>query len=653
MAITGKRSTKKLPEKESTANFVMPKFVGEASELNSKKTSAAGYRVPMRNSKLNLDAYQNLRNARAPFMESKFGMGTAFDARESIELCVKAYWAFPLLRNVIEVMSELSNSRVFLKGGNKKTNDFISAWFDRIGFWKLKEQFFREYFRSGNVFIYRFDGGFTPDGLKKMTQVYGSSNDNFQIPLKYTILNPEFMTVGGNVIFQTPTYFKILSKFELNKITNPQTQEEKDFANSLAPEVLKGIKERREPLFKLDQDKLSVIFYKSQPYEPMGIPMAFGVLDDIETKLELKRIDLAVAKTTDRAMLLITAGEKAHEWNKSGLNQNTLIALQDLFNTNSATRTLVADYTVKGEWLLPEINKVLGQEKYKQIDEDIRVGLNAILFDSNEKFANTSLKVQIFIERLKEARQAFLTQFLIPEIKSLCRKIGSKIYPEPVFEEIDLRDQLQYSKFVMSLAQVGLLTPSEVFESLDTGKLPLPDESVEHQKEFKLQREEGLYMPLVGTSPFSTDATNGDSKSPSANSVGRPVGSKAPQTTKKITPIGETTASASTRESYSLTKIRDISLAMSALNNEIESKLRKTLKTKKLSTQNIALAKFVTESISANEELSKWNEYIDEYVTSVKEVREDIASEINLIAAKHGVDTYLATTLYLSKNENA
>ena len=39
--------------------------------------------------------------------------------------------------------------------------------------------------------------------------------------------------------------------------------------------------------------------------------------------------------------------------------------------------------------------------------------LNNLLISSDEKFANASVKIEVFVERLRQARQAFLNDFLI------------------------------------------------------------------------------------------------------------------------------------------------------------------------------------------------------------------------------------------------
>ena len=59
----------------------------------------------------------------------------------------------------------------------------------------------------------------------------------------------------------------------------------------------------------------------------------------------------------------------------------------------------------------------------QQVNEDIKEGLQNILIGS-EKFSNTTVKAQVFFERLKESRAAFLNYFLQPEIETIFRNLG-------------------------------------------------------------------------------------------------------------------------------------------------------------------------------------------------------------------------------------
>lgn len=577
------------------------------------------------------------------------------DATEAIRLAVRAYWAFPLLRNIIEVMSELANSRLFLKGSNQRTRDFIEQWFEKVNIWGIREQFFREWFRSANFFCYRLDGEFTESDIADMRKAFGAVSK--KIPLRYIVLNPEQIKVR-DFAFGAQTYYKSLSKLEKDKLTNPSTPQEKEAAKQLKPLISK------DGQLKLDPAKLSALMYKTQDYEPMGVPMAFGVLKDIEAKLEFKRIDLSIARTTDRALLLMTVGETPNEYNsKNNININTFNALQAAFANEGIARTLITDYTVKGEWLIPDINKILGEEKYRQLDKDINVGLNAIIFDSGEKFANTSIKVQIFVERLKEARNAFLHKFLGPEVRRVCKAIGSKSVPKIYFEELSLKDELQYAKLAVSMAQLGFLTPDELFESLDSGKYPLIEDSINSQREFAALREEGLYMPIVGGSStlqkeqiaiqekqVENDIKVGNAQiaaSPAPAAKGRPTGTKSPKTATAPSPVGKKSGALA----FSLSKFRDLTPAVSLIHNKVEKTLQRKFGIATLNEGQQRVAKSLVASIISNEKPEDWKTAVKAYASMPKDINPAASAEIEELMMQFDLDEYTAAMCRLAKTD--
>ncbi len=611
-----------------------------------------------------LQSFPNIENFVSPFQTSA---GDNFiDAAEAIRLSVKAYWAYPLLRNVVEVMGELANSNLFLKGGNESTRSFVEAWWKKVNLWQLKEQFFREWFRSANCFVYRYDSKFQKQDMNNLKKVYGALNGD-TIPAKYILLNPATIVAASNLDFSSKTYYKELTGFELARLKNPKTEEDKEFIKQLAPSSLKDIKNGTTKKLELDPARLNVLLYKAQPYEPMGVPMAYGVLKDIEAKLELKRIDLSIARTTDRALLLLTVGETPNEYHRgNNLNPATLQALQAAFANEAVARTLIADYTVKGEWLIPDINKILGAQKYEQLDKDISQGLNAILFDSGEKFANTSIKVQIFIERLKEARSAFLNNFLQPEIIKVCKTINAKSYPVAQFEDLSLRDELQYAKLAVSMAQLGMLTFDELYEVLETGKLPLKEDSITHQREYKTLREEGLYLPLIGgateiqKSQLKIQDKQVDNqleiqtqqvavkKQAALQPKGRPAGSKSPRATTTPSPVSKSNAAL---EGFSLAKMREVFAAASSLQNNVEKALKKSLKLKELNEESVSLAKTLSEVVMANEKIVDWDSKFKNYLAGAATVDEAVDRELDDLQIQFDVDSYTASMLRHCKTE--
>ena len=163
--------------------------------------------------------------------------------------------------------------------------------------------------------------------------------------------------------------------------------------------------------------------------------------------MELKKVDQAISRTIENVILLITMGTDP---DKGGINPSNMQAMQSLFQNESVGRVLVADYTTKAEFVLPDIGKVIGPEKYQIVNEDIRQGLQNVIV-GDEKYKNTQVKAEIFLERLKEARQAFLHNFLQPQIKLVCQEMGFKVYPTARFEEIDIKDEVQLQRGCYSI----------------------------------------------------------------------------------------------------------------------------------------------------------------------------------------------------------
>mgnify|MGYP006935470366 CR=1 FL=1 len=573
--------------------------------------------------------------------------GSYISARDVIDLPIKAYWAFGLLRQVVETMCELASSKIYLKGSSKKTKAFVETWLEKINITKFSQEFFREYYRSANCFIYEYTAKIKPEDIKELDTFYSGVGDG--IPLKYILLPPVNLCAKASLFSANPSYLVSLDRFQAEALKNPQTQEDKAIFDSLSDAEKKNLKEGG--YLSLDPKKLTKILYKAQSYEFFGVPLAFPVLEQINAHLELQKIDMAVARTTDRLLLMITMGREATEYDKTTVNPAAMDAVRQMFASGAISRTLVATYDVKGEWLVPDINKILGQQKYENLEKQISVGLNAIFFSENEKFANSSIKVQIFIQKLQEARESFIKNFLQKEVNKICKIINSKSAPEVHFEDISLKDELEWAKLSAQLYSIGVLTAEEALENIQSGKFPTPEESLESQAEFKSQKESGLYTPVVGNSvqqqaeqmkinqELGIQTLQQDAKL--AEVSGRPTGTKSPQSTKKVSPIGAS-------EGYSFESLKEISWAVSDLQDSIEKALQKKFKVKSLDDSQLSMSKQLTESIIGNEPIDSWNKKIKEYIKEPKQLKEETANEIDELCLTYGISSYAASMLRLS-----
>jgi len=628
--------TKKTKKQEDDIKPMMTSFAASpytTSDQSTRTRRNVGGQIERTN------RFENIDNGLVPYKYTKGANNrSSLDVRDAVILCQKAYYNFAVFRNVIDLMTEFSCTNLYFTGGSKKSRDFLKALFKKIDMQSFLDKFFREYYRSGNCFIHRFDTKIQPEDLKRITQTYGGGKlsslaEEGKLPSRYIILNPADIQMGGNISFFSGLYYKILTDYELERIKNPKTEEDQQVFDSLDEETKKALKGRNLGIIslKLDTDKVTPVFYKKQDYEPFSVPLGFPVLEDINWKSEMKKMDMALTRTTSQAILLITMGSELKDGSLN-INQRSIETMQKLFENQSIGKVLVSDYTTQAKFVIPDIASILDPKKYSVVNEDIQMGLNNILV-GDDKFANTSIKIQVFIERLKQGRDAFINQFLSEEIKRICKSLGFKNYPKAHFQEIELKDKTTWNRVVAQLIQYGVLTAEEGIEAIGTGRLPEPEESLDSQKRFRELKDQGFYSPLLG---------GGGGGEP----VGRPEGESAPQTTKKVSPVGENTSGS---QKFSVEKIKESLALAEKLETEIQEKLKLKYENKRVTNKIRTLSSELCKIVMANESSDKWLEKVGEYINNPADTNAEAIQEIQNIAMEHQVDEYLASLLYASK----
>jgi hypothetical protein len=646
-----KKTAKSMSAKASAPSDDTAPFMAYESSANINTTRTSTRRN--KSSVINrTDKYINISDGLVPFKYSyEYGNSGArsLDVRDAVILCQKAYYNFSQFRNVIDLMTEFSLGNIYFRGASKKSRSFFEALFNKLNIWDFQDQFFREYYRSGNVFIYRFDATLSDQEISKITQTFGSGlssalSSTNKIPSSYMLVNPADIRMTGTLAFNNPVYYKMVTNYELERLKTRKTQEDKDVYDSLPENIKKQIDTTRSAAVRipLDVDRIAAVFYKKQDYEPFAVPMGYPVLADISFKDELKKMDMAIGRCMQQAILLVTMGTDPE---KGGINQRNLQAMQDLFNNESVGRVLIADYTTKAEFVVPKIAELMDPKKYEIFDRDINNGLNNILV-GGEKFSNQESKVKVFVSRLEQGRQAFLNNFLIPEIKRISKNLGFKNYPVPYFDEISLQDSVLKDRIYSRLLELGILTPEETITALDTGRLPDKESSLENQREYMKLRNEGLYTPLVGGSPLSQTikVEKNDKKKPNnlPKDSGRPEGTSGiPQESRKISPVGQGESSAH----FSMDKVKDNMILAQKLESSVASELRKMHKVKRLNSAQKEIAIEISETIIANEEPKIWQKSIKKYCAKPIDHNSDKVQLVREIAAKHQIDFYLASIL--------
>jgi hypothetical protein len=305
---------------------------------------------------------------------------------------------------------------------------------------------------------------------------------------------------------------------------------------------------------------------------------------------------------------------------------------------------LVSDYTTKAEFLIPDMNRVLGYEKYRIVNEDIKEGLQNIIVGS-EKYSNTAVKAEIFLERLKESRQAFLNDFLQPEIKQLCKNMGFKNYPTARFKEVDTKDSTQTQRVATRLMELGLITPEQGMDVINKGVFPEAEQIGKSQDKFVEERKKGYYNPIVGGVPMLEDEP-ADTKSQRATETakkvpgvpGRPNGTKD---------IPQEVA----RANISTENITEVIKASENLENFSRKAARKHFKIKRLNKSQNAMISDLCKKVVIAKKIEDWESVAEACIKDNKNILKlDLPKEIEEAGELHKLTDYTAAIVYHSEN---
>tara|TARA_R100000008_G_scaffold86744_1_gene81290 strand:- start:4605 stop:6653 length:2049 start_codon:yes stop_codon:yes gene_type:complete len=601
--------------------------------------------------------YSNIRAGMLPYQYSIDGV----NVRDAIELCQKAYANIAVVRNAVDTMADFANSKLYLEGGSAKSRDFINAWFKKIKIWNLKDQFFREFYRSGNIFLYTLQSKIKADDFSKVRNL-GINMMSNKIPVRYILLNPYDVVAQRATSFDKfGLYAKVLSEYEVERLRDPKTEEDRELYDALPENIKKRIKSDSWAVdgikVRLDPEKLRYSFYKKQDYEPFAIPFAFPVLDDVNFKMEMKKIDQSICRTIENVVLLITMGTTP---DNGGINPRNIRAMQALFQNQSVGRILVSDYTTKAEFVIPDINKVIGPAKYDVVNQDIKEGLQNIIL-SQEKFASTEVKAQMFLQRLKEARDTFLNEFLQDEIRQLCKNFGFRDIPTAKFETIDLKDQAQMQRVITRMMELGILPPEQGMQVIDTGVFPDSQTLEKAQEKFVDDRQKGFYNPLVGGNPMPMDFDQEEE----IEEIRHPEGAKLLEQRRRYEerknnrgkspgrpgrPVGSKTL-AETR--YSVHAIKQTVDSTNDLYNALLSEAKKVFKKKRLNKNQKSILEKVCESVVIAKDPKDWLPTAKSCIENSAKLSDlQPLKEIVDISAEHELDDYAAAILHHSRKNS-
>lgn len=351
---------------------------------------------------------------------------------------------------------------------------FFDTWTDEIGFQKVVENIFFDFFRVGMVRTFKMVGKFEPR-LKPSSLVprasYSSKDylhrkahyrefaaakkvwSKSYVPLRYTVLNPTLILIQGSLMFDnTEVYLKPEAFADVKKMlehTSEGTKEQRKILDELPKEMIQQIKTNKP--VRLPPELVGKCDYRKQDYERYPMPRIVRAFDALDYKHELQKADYSTLDGITNYILKITIGSDEHPVT----DQAQLETVARLFDTTSKSFDIVWNHTLKVEKItFPEISDILGQDKFKQVNDDLSMsfGLPRALIDgeggSNSKAVEIGSKA--FTEEINYARRCVM-EWIYNEYEEVALALGFDRYPTVRFDDMALKDEIMMMSIVQGM----------------------------------------------------------------------------------------------------------------------------------------------------------------------------------------------------------
>jgi hypothetical protein len=424
-----------------------------------------------------------------------------------------AYESNGLIRNVIDLMTDFVCEDIQVVHTAKRHDRFFKAWSKKVNLYDRVNEFSRRMFIDYNVFVKRNVGHLSEEAQQHWREIFASHEMEMEdmyldreIPVKYTFLDITKYTWENGVL-----HFRDMN-----------------IKNTIKP----------GPVVRNIQD-IWIAHNKKDDWADWSIPFLNTVLGDLVYKSRLKQMDLGAMDGIINLIRLWKLGDHEKDiWPGDPVFDKLAGILQA--NTGGGTMDILWNSAIKMEPFYPPVDKILGPDKFTQVDKDILIGLGIpeILLGAgaSKGLGNNFIQLKAVIERLKYVRKT-IEAWLENELRIICKNLHIHEKPIIVFGQMNLDDDALNKRLILNLVDRGLVSAKTVNEMFGFN---LDIELPQMETEEKLYKKAGIekISPFAKPEPEPAPAPRRNENVTQPKEVGRPVGArdKEKRKPKRITP---------------------------------------------------------------------------------------------------------------------
>lgn len=322
------------------------------------------------------------------------------------------------------------------------------------------------------------------------------------LPTAMWIRDPSTIKIRSTMVMDSPSFYVVLPEelifFILNKGMYPDGNRDDKLYSELVRRYPQFVSQVEAGNKEILLDNPLIVRRKVLSDSPYPLSFLYPALEAMKHKRNLRRMDYSIASRAISAILQVSVGDKDFPLVQG--NEKVLSDLREqMMWRNSGNRDverifeLFTNHTVKLQWIFPDVEALLSEKKYSEINQDIffALGFPRILTTGESERTGTSDPEFASISPVETMKNMQRKLMVIVEgiLDQVARLNGIKSIPIVRFKPINLHSFKNFTEGMTALYETANISRRSFTEAFG---YDWDDEVVDRVDEQKIIEEKGL-----------------------------------------------------------------------------------------------------------------------------------------------------------------
>jgi len=515
-------------ELKTTQAVVIPEVLKETKEKLAfvKKEAMSAFIVPMN--------YFGVRGPWSPWDIDKLESIDTDDFTKLISSCIFFYEHDPLVSTAINKLIDIAINDFRFEQNSLSDNEFKVFQSMEDELLDFARDMALEYLLSGLVIP---EISYTQVNKDKLKRRGIKKYDHLLLPTSMWIRDPTTIKIQVPIMSNEPSYFVIIPQnvitFILSDGTYPDGTKDPGLFAQLQAQYGDFIAKIKAGEKQILLDNPLIFRRKVKSTSQYPTPYLKSALEALEHKRNMRRMDYSVAARVIEAIQLITLGSDKFPVTEEDADQFSAIRDQMTWRYSANREVervfqLFGNHTLNIQWIVPPVDALLNDSKYKEINGEILYALGmGTMFLTGEAQRSGSASAELSTIPVTRTMETFREEIL-DVLEDIFFEIADQNnfsdVPDIDFKPIQLNEYAVWTKGLFDLYNSGNLSRTTLSEEM----------GFSFEDEIATRKTETDEMKAMGVDEFAPQAftpppTNSNPNAPKA--VEKPV--TKPKTTPK------------------------------------------------------------------------------------------------------------------------